>query len=211
MVVISCDCSAEDLASAIQGRGFEIKTTSCEVEELNIALNEYFVDVVVLDLDSLNGLSLLEWLHRQHPAVRVVVLVRESTEEKAVFCVGKASGYLRYPIDKRRFASIVTQLVTIIGAGEISVDLRRRQAFFRDRLIKLTNIRYKILVELVKNADKPLTYAELALAIYNEDMTNEQATNKLKTHVQYLHEDLEKATGKQIISRRAGEVFWINK
>lgn len=206
------DSSAvNELSSVTKGRGFEVVEVACNLQDIQATLKENLVDVVVLDLDTPDGRPVLDWVHDNYPAVGVVVLVKESTEEKAVFCVGKARGYLRYPIDKARLASIVNQLVNVLGAGRISIDLRRRQAYWGKTPIKLTTVRFKILAELVKNAGQTLSYSDLAQAVYGENMDNEQATNKLKTHVQYLHEDLEKATGQQIISRRAGEVFWVNK
>lgn len=164
------------------------------------------VDVIMSYIDDEQGMNLLNSYQKYAPGAKFIALTGNSTEAKAINCVGKAVGYFVEPLDIGRIVSLVVQRAERFKRGSWEVDLKTRRGFFKGTPFDLSHIRFLIYAELVKLGR--VTYQHLADAIYHDQLDEEEARLRLKTNVQYLRQDLKEVCGEMVLTRYKQDIFW---
>jgi DNA-binding response OmpR family regulator len=163
------------LARGLEAEGFSVIGACDGVEGLRLA-GETDCDLVLLDLllPRLDGLSVLERLDRTHPELPVVILTarNEMPTKLRGFQLG-ARDYLTKPFSfDELLARIRVHLRSrleddhVLRAGELALDLARRQARFEDRLVDLSDREFKLLHRLLEHAGEVVSRERLLSEVW---------------------------------------------
>ena len=159
-------------------------------------------DVVILDLGlpDISGYQVIEQL-RGWTSVPIIVLSARGREADKVgaldagaddyltkpFGVGELLARLRVAL-RHRAQLEPTAESSVFTAGEVGVDLARRQVTVAGAEVHLTPTEYRLLTALVKYAGKVLTHRQLLKEVWGPDSTHE--THYLRVYVNQLRQKL---------------------
>ncbi len=121
-----------------------------------------------------------EYLRRQS----LVGLMEQTVE---AFKVGSGPA-LPVPLAQ---ASKPTGPESIYSAGNIIVDLQRREAKMNDRVLELTPTEFETLVYLIKNVERVVSCRDLVKAVHGYDTTEHAARPIMRVHIHRLRQKLE--------------------
>jgi DNA-binding response OmpR family regulator len=76
-------------------------------------------------------------------------------------------------------------------AGDIVVDLRRREARMADRILELTPTEFETLVYLIKNTERVVSCRDLVKAVHGYDTTEHAARPIMRVHIHRLRQKIE--------------------
>ncbi len=155
------------MARALEAEGFGVDGADNGPDGLERALRGTY-DLVILDLllPRLDGLSVLRELHRRAPDLPVVIVSARSDLRTKLrgFNLG-ANDYLAKPFAlDELLARVRVQLRArdnghdgTLQAGNLILDLARRQAGIGDRQIDLSDREFRLLHHLVRHAGEVVT------------------------------------------------------
>ena len=190
------------LRVSLAGEGYRVAEAATAAEALEqIAAQR--PDVVILDLGlpDRDGIALTREI-REWSGVPIVVLsVRDRESDKVAALEAGADDYLTKPFGvgeliarlrvALRHAAVTggTADEPVFSAGDLSVDVARRQVFVAGREIRLTPIEYKLLALLVKNAGKVLTHRQLLRQVWGPEYGDEN--HYVRVYVAQLRRKIE--------------------
>ena len=160
-------------------------------------------DLIILDLDlsDMDGLQVLKEL-RECTAVPVIVLSASGQErDKIVALDGGADDYVSKPFSagellsrmraalRRRDRAAMDSASSTFSAGELFVDLARRQVLVAGNSVHLTPIEYKLLTTLIHHAGKVVTHRQLLREVWGPAHTED--SQYLRVYVAQLRRKLE--------------------
>ena len=136
-------------------------------------------DVVLLDvmLPDANGLDLCRRWHASHPSIGILMLTaRGDPIDRVLGLELGADDYLPKPFEKRelvarlrallrRKAPAVSLPTTSWAFGSLSIHLIRREVMLDGRVIPLTSIEFKLLVELARQPGEAVSREQLSDAV----------------------------------------------
>lgn len=161
-------------------------------------------DVVLLDLglpDS-DGLSVLAAMSPDEPRVPVIVLSARGQEgDKVVALDHGADDYLTKPFGAselmariravmRRGAPPGGPMPEVIEVGPIRIDQARHEVTVGRKLVHLTPIEFKLLVELARYPGRVLTHRQLLREVWGPSAIDQN--HYLRVHVAALRRKLER-------------------
>jgi DNA-binding response OmpR family regulator len=178
--------------------GFEVSTAVDGIAGTDLAL-EHDVDIVVLDLmlPRRGGLEVLAALQATKPALPVIVLTAQGEIEQRVAGLDAgAVDYLVKPFSlKELVARIRAQLrsqahapATQLEAGDVEVDLIKREVRRSGRLVRLSTTEFELLVYLVRNEGRVLTREQILRTVWGYE--HDPETNVVDVYVGYLRRKL---------------------
>jgi two-component system KDP operon response regulator KdpE len=144
-------------------------------------------DVVVLDLGlpDISGFEVIQQLRGWSSVPIIIVSARGQEADKVAALDAGADDYLTKPfgvnellarlrvILRRQARADESSGTNIFVAGNLRVDLARRQVLIDDREVHLTPTEYRMLTILIKNAGKVLTHRQFLQEIWGPDCTQE--------------------------------------
>jgi len=159
-------------------------------------------DLVVLDLGlpDGDGVDLIRDL-RQWSKVPVIVLSARSSEvDKIAALDAGADDYLVKPFGAgelmarvraqlRRHLQQTPEGATVIGFGEVQIDLVRRVVERAGVVLHLTPIEYKLLTHLATQPDRVITHQQLLKAVWGPGHTED--THYVRVHMANLRKKVE--------------------
>lgn len=160
---------------------FEVRTVETGEEALTQAV-AWRPDVVLLDL-SLPGMSGFEVLAqlrgRRNRAVVIVVSVMPDESDKVRALDLGADDYVVKPFGIQELSARIRAVLRrqtenavdgepLVRAGDLQLDLARREIRVRDRLVHLTPTEYELLRCLALHAGKPVTHSMLLRQVWGE-------------------------------------------
>ncbi len=77
------------------------------------------------------------------------------------------------------------------SAGDIVIDLQRREARLADRVLELTPIEFATLVYLVQHAEHVVSCRDLVKAVHGYDITEHTARPIMRVHIHRLRQKIE--------------------
>jgi two-component system phosphate regulon response regulator PhoB len=101
--------------------------------------------------------------------IPVMMLTAHSSEDEKIAAIESgADDFLSKPYSEKELIVRIKALMRRslmaqrlgqrrLRAGDLVVDIQRRQAFIKDAKIKLTNTEFRLLTELVKNTGEPVS------------------------------------------------------
>ena len=160
-------------------------------------------DVVVLDLGlpDRDGIAVIREVREWSQVPIVVLSVRDRENDKVAALEAGADDYLTKPFGvgelMARLRVALRHSAAAAGgadepafaAGDLRVDLARRQVFVGAREVRLTPIEYKLLAVLVRNAGKVLTHRQLLRQVWGPEYGDEN--HYVRVYVAQLRHKLE--------------------
>jgi two-component system KDP operon response regulator KdpE len=192
------------LRANLIARGYDV--TSAETgEEALAAVLSHAYDLVILDLmlPGLSGLDVCRDLRAQS-AVPILVLSARGEERAKVRALDLgADDYLTKPFGMDELLARVRALLRrppvapgsadaesgTLHAGDLAVDLARRQAWRDDALLDLTPREFDVLAYLVRHAGKVATHRVLLADVWGPDYSSE--TQYLRVFINRLRRKIE--------------------
>jgi two-component system KDP operon response regulator KdpE len=173
------------LGTNLRGHGFDVDTAA----NVRDALAEYDrarPDVILLDLGlpDDDGLALIRTIRGRAPTPILVVSARDGEQDKVNALDLGADDYLTKPfsVDEllarirvalRHVARPETGTDAVIEAGELRIDLGRRDVRVGPRAVHLTPTEYDLLKALVAHPDRVLTYSMLLRQVWGPGYSSE--------------------------------------
>ena len=164
------------LKVGLEAEGFAVDGAEDGVSGLTLALREPY-ELVVLDLQlpRLDGLCVLDELHRNRPELPVLILsARNDLPTKLrSFDLG-ANDYLSKPFSfDELIARVRVQLrhggsedASTVRVGGLELDLARRQARVEDRVTDLSDREFRLLYHLVAHAGEVVSRERLLSEVW---------------------------------------------
>jgi two-component system KDP operon response regulator KdpE len=192
------------LRSILQARHYEVTLAEDGHGGLEAAVNDT-PDLVVLDLSlpDMSGFEVAEELRAWYEGPILVLSVRDADSDKIKALDQGADDYLTKPFSAGELLARVRALLRRvqggaaaakeIRAGDLVIDLPRRQVTVSGELVHLTRTEFDILSLLARNADRVVTSRMLLEQVWGPEY--ETDTQALRVHVSHLRQKIEPAGG----------------
>ena len=202
MALIYCvedDASIRELISyATQSAGYETRGFESG-EEFWRAVEERTPELVLLDimLPGEDGLSILGRLRRSGATARVPVIMltaKTSEVDKVKGLDAGADDYMAKPFGVMELLSRIRAVLRRsapderLTAGELTLDLDRREASVAGRAVKLTFKEFELLRYLVQNRGRVLSRERILEKVWRYDYEGE--TRTVDVHIKTLRQKL---------------------
>jgi len=188
------------LKSILSVRKYEVSLASTGVEGINQAI-ETNPELVILDLSlpDMDGIEVCRELRTWMSSPVLILSVRANESDKVQALDLGADDYLTKPFSAgellarmrallRRAESKVCQPPEI-KAGDLTVNLARRQVFLGQQEVFLTRTEFEILAVLVQNVNCVVTYRMLTEKVWGDNEDREPQL--LRVHVSNLRRKIE--------------------
>jgi two-component system copper resistance phosphate regulon response regulator CusR len=162
-------------------------------------------DLVVLDLmlPGLDGMSVLDSIRSEKPALPVIVLTaKDAVEDKVAGLDAGAVDYVTKPFSfdeltariraRLREAAHAPEATTVDAAG-IHVDLLSREVVLGDEPVHLSAREFDLLVFFMRHCDEVLSREQILSAVWGYDF--DPGTNVVEVYVGYLRRKLAASGG----------------
>src|SRR3954453_5534502 len=162
-------------------------------------------DLVVLDLmlPGRDGMSVLDSIRTEKPALPVIVLTaKDAVEDKVAGLGGGAFDYVTKPfsfdeltarIRARLRESAHGPEATTVDAAGIHVDLLSREVVLGDEAVHLSAREFDLLVFFMRHCDEVLSREQILSAVWGYDF--DPGTNVVEVYVGYLRRKLAASGG----------------
>jgi DNA-binding response OmpR family regulator len=164
------------LARGLEAEGYSVEGAADGLDGLERAVEGEW-DLVLLDLllPGLNGLELLDALHRQRPELPVLILSARADLQTKLrgFALG-ASDYVPKPVAlDELLARVRVQLrrqgvpdESPLSSGRLQLDVARRQARLGDLVCDLSDREFRLLRHLVQHAGEVISRERLLADVW---------------------------------------------
>ncbi len=162
-----------------------------------LATEDYAALVLDLGLPRLDGMSLLRGLRAAGNTIPVLILTaRDSTWDKVGGLDGGADDYLVKPVDLDELAARLRALTRrasgqstpLLQAREVELDPAARRVRLRGEPVELSAREFAILEQLMRNAGRMISRAQLESALYGWGEGVE--SNAVEVHIHHLRRKL---------------------
>lgn len=190
------------LRATLTSHGYKMVEAATAQEGL-VQATSRLPDLVILDLGlpDMDGVEVARRLREWSTAPIVVLSVRDRENDKIAALDAGADDYLTKPfgvgellarirVALRHSAQISPEPGDpVFKTGDLQVDLARRQVLLNGAEIHLTPIEYKLLVVLIRHAEKVVTHQQLLKEVWGPACTTE--THYLRVYMGQLRRKLE--------------------
>lgn len=162
-----------------------------------LAVNEYDLVILDLNLPRVDGMELLRTLREQDKQVRVLILsARTSIEDRVQGLDAGANDYLVKPFHFDELTARVRSLLrrtyiqndVLLTCGGLALDTIRRKAWENGEPLELTRTELAILEVLMLRPDQPVSAEDMMEHIYDSEA--DLFSNAVKVHIHSLRKKL---------------------
>lgn len=172
-------------------------------------------DLVILDINlpGMSGISLCKKIRNRNPGIPVVMLTALSaTDDKIEGFDAGADDYMVKPFDfkellvrirallKRIYQNITVE--NVLKVGDLVINLDSKEVARGGNGISLTSKEFQLLEYLVRNRNKVVSRADIALNVWDIDFDTK--TNVIDVYVNFLRKKLDNDYEKKIIHTQVG-------
>ena len=182
------------LVKGLQAQGYTVAQAADGNDALVMARTGQF-DLLLLDLGlpGRDGLDVLEQLRRERARLPVIVLTARSTSDAIVAGLdGGADDYMSKPF---RLAELLARVrarlrpahsseVFVLSHGDLSLDLRTRQAQVDGKIIDLSAREYALAEMLMRHPGQVLSREQLLSHVWGYDY--DPGSNVVDVYIRYL-------------------------
>jgi len=161
-------------------------------------------DVILLDLGlpDGDGIDVTRTIRKWSRTPIIVLSARGREQDKIAALDAGADDYLTKPFGVGELMARLRVALrhaaqpeaaradTVFAAGELRVDLGRRQVWLGDKEVHLTPLQYKLLAALVRHAGQVLTHRRLLQEVWGPNVT--EHTHYLRVYMAQLRHKLER-------------------
>ncbi|MFA0438729.1 two-component system response regulator [Vibrio sp. 10N.286.49.C2] len=206
-----------DLASAVIDY-LDLEDISCDHAANGVAglelikTNTYDVIILDLNLPKMNGLQVCEHIRGQGIDVPVLMLTaRDTLDDKLIGFSKGADDYLIKPFAMEELI-VRCQVLAKRRSGQISrlsvsdlvLDLKLKQSFRNETLLKLSPTALKILELLMRESPNPVSREKIMQTVWGDDQPD---SNSLKVHIFNLRKQVDGDYNNKLIHTIAGSGF----
>ncbi len=205
----------EGLQTGLRQAGFHPEWVKDGEAAWQTLAHESFNAVVLdLGLPRLDGLEVLRRVRANEQKLPVLVLTARDTAQDVIAGLDSgADDYMIKPCDLGELAARLRALIRraagaaapIIQIGQLSLDPASREVRYDSKVVELSPREFDLLHELMLNAGKVLTRAQLESKIY--PWGEEVESNALEVHVHHLR----KKTATEVIKTVRGVGYLMSK
>lgn len=171
-------------------------------------------DLVILDINlpELNGYELCKKIRNRNPHIPVVMLTAlNAIEDKIEGFDSGADDYIVKPFDFKELQVRIRALLkrvnqaptgNILKVGDLTMNLDSHEVTRAGNEISLTAKEFQLLEFLVRNKNRVVTRAEIALAVWDIDFDTK--TNVIDVYVNFLRKKLDNDYDKKLIHTQVG-------
>jgi two-component system, OmpR family, KDP operon response regulator KdpE len=205
------------LRSILGARGYTLDFAATAQDALLAAIDAP-PDLVVLDLmlPDRSGIEVCRELRTWMSAPILVLSVRSAEADKILALDEGADDYLTKPFSAGellarirallRRAAALTSPPPVVTAGELMIDIARRQVTIAGEEVALTPTEFDVLAFLARNADCVVTQRMIMENVWGPEWVDDRQT--LRVHVSHLRKKLEPAAaGRRFIITEPGVGF----
>ena len=206
---------AEFLKKGLTDAGYsvDLADTGSSAESL-CSSNAY--DMVILDigLPDQSGLEIAKHLRQKGYSNAILMLTAYSSiTDKVSGLDAGADDYITKPFSfdellarvralLRRKTSAATSTNTLLKYSNVEMDLIQRKVKRNDQLISLTTKEFALLEYFIRNAEKPLTRAQIAQNVW--DLQFDSESNVIDVYVNFLRKKIYCPPNKKLIQTVVG-------
>lgn len=172
-------------------------------------------DLVILDINlpGMNGYELCKQIRKQNQMIPVVMLTAlNATDDKVEGFDAGADDYIVKPFDFKellvRIRALLKRIYQNIPSGNIlkiadlAMNLDSKEVTRAGTVIPLTAKEFQLLEYLVKNKNKVVSRADIALNVWDIDFDTK--TNVIDVYVNFLRKKLDKDFDSKLIHTQVG-------
>lgn len=177
-------------------------------------------DVVILDINlpDINGFEVLKQIRVFSPVPVIILTVRSEDED---ILKGLESGADDYIIKPFNYLTLLARVKAVLRRSEktsinlddyttvsprVKIDFVNQKVKIGNEIAKLTPVEYRLLVLLVKNKEKVVSYQKIAYEIWEKDFADD--TENIRIYVSRLRKKLHDAPPNMILNEHgAGYMF----
>jgi DNA-binding response OmpR family regulator len=210
--------AAQILSKGLREQGYAVDTAKDGQSALyQAAITDY--DAVVLDvmLPGMDGFEVCRELRRSGSSVPVLMLTaRDAVESRISGLDSGADDYLVKPFDFGELLARLRALIrrgrlpltpAVISIGDLRLDLRARQVYRRDHIVRLTSREFALLEFLVLHAGEVVGRGAIAEHVW--DSPFESMSNVIDVMIQRLRRKIDDPRRASIITTRRGEGYML--
>lgn len=205
---------ADSLAKGLSEQNFHVSVAYDGNDGKNQFESHPF-DLVILDINlpGINGYTLCKKIRNRNPTVPIVMLTALSaTDDKIEGFDAGADDYIVKPFDfkevlvrirallKRIYSNI--PIGNILKVGDLVINLDNKEVSRGGNGISLTAKEFQLLEYLVRNRNKVVSRADIALNVWDIDFDTK--TNVIDVYVNFLRKKLDHDYEKKIIHTQIG-------
>jgi DNA-binding response OmpR family regulator len=164
-------------------------------------------DLILLDLllPAMDGLEICRILRREMTTPILMLTAKTDEIDKVVGLELGADDYVTKPFSMRELLARVRALLRraetslsgetdVLVAGDLLIDLRRREASRGDRVLALRPKEFDLLVFFLRNRGRAFTRDQLLNQVWGYDFVGE--TRTVDVHIRWLRQKIENVPGK---------------
>ena len=172
-------------------------------------------DLVILDINlpGINGYELCKMIRRKNPNIPVVMLTAlNGIDEKIEGFDSGADDYIVKPFDFKELLVRIRALLkriyqhipsgNILKVSDLTMNLDSREVTRAGKSITLTAKEFQLLEYLVRNSNKVVTRADIALNVWDIDFDTK--TNVIDVYVNFLRKKLDNDFERKLIHTQVG-------
>jgi len=184
----------------LEARGYEVYIAQDGIEAVETA-SRILPDVIILDVNmpNMDGIEACQRIREWADMPIIILSVRGDERDKVKALDMGADDYITKPfgveellarirVALRRSIPMVTS-TPVISAGELEVDLAKREVRLNGQPIKLTRTEYELLAYLASNYGKVLTHRELLNNVWGPEYGDE--SEYVRTFITQLRRKIE--------------------
>jgi DNA-binding response OmpR family regulator len=206
---------ADTLRLGLSEHGYEVQVAYDGQIGLKIFLNDQF-DLIILDINlpGMNGFELCKLIRRSNERVPVLMLTSMSqmTDKVEGYDAG-ADDYMVKPFEFRELLLKMRVLLkrtvnqqfpvgNILKASDLSMNLDSKEVYRGTSKIKLTAKEFQLLEYLLRNKNRVVSRADLAINVWDIDFDTN--TNVIDVYISYVRNKVDKNFEQKLIQTHVG-------
>jgi two-component system copper resistance phosphate regulon response regulator CusR len=206
---------ADTLKVGLEENGFYVEV-AYDGKIGNQLINSLRFDLIILDINlpGMNGYDLCKAARYKYPDMLVIMLTSMSSlDDKVEGYAAGADDYLVKPFEFRelllkirallkRTAGAVMPVGNMLRAADLEMNLDNKEVSRAGRRIKLTAKEFQLLEYLMRNKNRVVSRADLAINVWDVDFNTN--TNVIDVYISYVRNKVDKDFGHKLIQTHVG-------
>jgi two-component system, OmpR family, copper resistance phosphate regulon response regulator CusR len=205
---------ADSLKKGLTEQSYRVAVAYDGIEGRKLFESERF-DLIILDINlpGMSGMILCKKIRNRNPSVPIVMLTALSaTDDKIEGFDAGADDYIVKPFDFKELLVRVKALLkrinqnipigNVLKVGDLVINLDSKEVSRGGNGISLTAKEFQLLEYLVRNRNKVVSRADIALNVWDIDFDTK--TNVIDVYVNFLRKKLDHDHEKKIIHTQVG-------
>ena len=205
---------ADSLKKGLSEENYNVEVAYDGIVGRKLFETQHF-DLVILDINlpGMSGIMLCKKIRNRNPGIPVVMLTALSaTDDKIEGFDAGADDYIVKPFDFKELLVRIRALLkriyqnipvgNILKVGDLVINLDSKEVARGGHEISLTAKEFQLLEYLVRNRNKVVSRADIALNVWDIDFDTK--TNVIDVYVNFLRKKLDNDYDKKIIHTQVG-------